>query len=272
MPHPEDVDTVNSTDQTPIGYEVSGEGPPLVLVHGGTADHSRWRTVTPLLEQETSVHAVDRRGRGGSGDAPDYAIEREFEDVAAVVDAVAERTGGQVDLLGHSYGAICTLGGARLAGAHLRRLVLYEPPIGPAGVVLAPDLIERLEAMLAQGRRDEVIATFFREEVRVPPHELEILRRLPSWQARVAAAHTLPRELRAAVGFDPAPGWFGTVRAPTLLLLGGDSPALLAEGTELVHRHLPDARVEVMPGQQHIAMDTAPELFAQLVLDFLRQR
>jgi pimeloyl-ACP methyl ester carboxylesterase len=188
------------------------------------------------------------------------------------VDEVAERTGGPVDLLGHSFGAICALGGARLAGGSLRRLVVYEPPVGPAGVVLAPDLVERLEALLAGGRPEEAVTTFFREEVGVSPEDLETLRSLPAWPSRVAAAHTIGRELRAVAAFDPAPDWFAAVTAPTLLLVGGDSPSIMVEGTELVRRHLPDGRVEVMPGQQHIAMDTAPELFAQLVLDFLRER
>src|SRR5262245_15334434 len=105
------MDHVTSRDGTPIGYERSGQGPPLILVHGTTADHSRWAPVLPALSERFTVSAVDRRGRGASGDAPIYAIEREFEDVAALVDAV----GGPVYLLGHSYGALCALEGARRA-------------------------------------------------------------------------------------------------------------------------------------------------------------
>jgi pimeloyl-ACP methyl ester carboxylesterase len=263
------MDTITSTDQTPIGVQVTGEGPPLVLVHGGTADRTRWRNTLSLLEPHATVYAIDRRGRGSSGDSHDYSLEKEFADVAAVVAQASARAGGPVGLLGHSYGAICALGGARLAGGSLRRLVLYEPPIGPAGVVLEPDLIERLEAMLADGRREEALETFFREEVQVPPEGIEMLRGLPSWQGRVAAVHTIPRELRAVVNLDPSPQWFTAVTAPTLLLLGGDSPKLMRQGTEFVHSHLPDSRIAEMPGQQHLAMDTAPELFSELVLDFL---
>jgi hypothetical protein len=94
---------VTSADQTRIAYRSTGAGTPLVVVHGTTADHTRWRPVLPLLAGSSLVHAVDRRGRGGSGDHPEYAIEREFEDIAAVVRAV--RGAGRVDLLGHSYGA-----------------------------------------------------------------------------------------------------------------------------------------------------------------------
>jgi pimeloyl-ACP methyl ester carboxylesterase len=263
------MDTITSTDRTPIAYWTSGDGPPLVLVHGATTDHHRWLGVLPLLEPHLTVHAIDRRGRGGSGDGPEYAVDREFEDVAAVVRAVADRTGGPVDLLGHSFGALCALGGARLAGDSLRRLVLYEPPVA---VQPAPDLVGRLEALLAQERQDEALQLFFREEVRVPPEELAMLRGLPAWPARVAAAHTLPRELGAVVDFDPAPEWFRPVTVPALLLLGGDSPPPMAGSVELVRHHLSDARVEVMPGQQHVAMDTAPELFSKLVVAFLSAR
>jgi pimeloyl-ACP methyl ester carboxylesterase len=265
----DDMRSVDAADGTPIGYWTSGQGPPLVLVHGGTADHHRWDSVRPLLEPRLALYAMDRRGRGGSGDHPDYAIEREFEDVAAVVRAVADRTGGPVDLLAHSFGALCALGAAGRLGAELRRLVIYEPPIGPAGVILGADLVDRLEALLAQDRRDEALRLFFLEEVQVPPAELEVLRGLPAWRARVAAVHTIPRELRAVEALDPTPGFFHAVTAPTLLLLGGDSPTIMAEGIGLVHRHLPTARLEVLPGQQHLAMDTAPDLFCRLVTGFL---
>jgi pimeloyl-ACP methyl ester carboxylesterase len=266
---PGGMDSVISTDRTPIAYWTSGEGPPLVAVHGATADHARWRPVLTLLERTATVHAIDRRGRGGSGDNRGHGLDREFEDVAAVVRAVADRTGGRVDLLGHSYGAIVSLGAARLAGDHLRRLVLYEPPVGPAGELLVPDLVERLESLVARGRREEAIETFFREEVGVPPEELAVMRGLPAWRARVTAAHTVPRELRAVTTFDPAPDWLRAVTVPTLLLLGGDSPAAMARGVEQVHRHLPVARIAIMPGQRHVAIDTTPELFASLVRDFL---
>jgi pimeloyl-ACP methyl ester carboxylesterase len=89
---------VESRDGTEIAVWTSGHGPPLVLVHGAVADHARWRPLLPHLEPHVTVHAMDRRGRGASGDAPGYAIEREFEDVAAVVRAVAAAAGGPVAL------------------------------------------------------------------------------------------------------------------------------------------------------------------------------
>ena len=121
-------ETVASKDGTPIAYWRSGEGPPLVLVHGTTADHSRWAPVLPAFEQHFSACAIDRRGRGGSGDSDEYAIEREFEDVAAVVDSLGE----PAFLIGHSYGAVCALEAALLT-RNVRKLVLYEPPIDVTG-------------------------------------------------------------------------------------------------------------------------------------------
>lgn len=241
-----------SGDGTDLGYWTSGGGPPLVLVHGATADHTRWRPVLPLLEPHATLHALDRRGRGASGDAPDYKIEREFEDVAAVVDAVAGATGGPVDVLGHSFGGLCALGGAALT-ASLRKLILYEPPVTPDPGAYPSDLLERLEALLAEG------------------DQLEALRRLPAWKARIAAAHTLPREFRVPFtggGFDPQRA--ATVAVPTLLLLGGDSPPEVKAEIDILASTLPDARIAILEGQQHIAMDTAPALFARHVLSFLR--
>lgn len=121
------VETVISMDGTRIGWARTGDGPPLVLVHGTTADRTRWKPVLPAFEERFTVFAVDRRGRGASGDAANYAIEREYEDIAAVVNAI----GAPVNLLGHSYGARCALGGALLA-RNIRSLVLYEPALtGP---------------------------------------------------------------------------------------------------------------------------------------------
>ena len=137
------MSTFTSGDGTQIGCEKSGAGLLLVLIHGTAADHARWAPVLPALRERFTVYACDRRGRGGSGDGPSYAMEREFEDVATVVDGI----GGPVDLLGHSYGALCSLEAATRA-KNLRRLVLYEPPI-PAGMpITPPGVIDRLQALL----------------------------------------------------------------------------------------------------------------------------
>jgi len=108
--------------------------------------------------------------------------------------------------------------------------------------------------------------------VRAPEEELRMLRSLPNWPARVAAAHTIAREMRSADEYSFEPSRFSTLQVPTLLLLGGNRPAMFMAAVEAVHAVLPDAHVAVLPGQQHTAMNTAPDLFLREVLDFLLER
>ena len=259
------TETITSNDGTPIAYRRSGEGPPLVLVHGAAADHDRWRPVLPAFEERFTVYAIDRRGRGGSGDADDYAIEREFEDVAAVVNSIGE----PVNLLGHSYGALCSLEVA-LRTRNVRKLVLYEPPIDVTGEGIYPSgVVDRMQAMLDAGDRDGVIVTTMREVAGVSPEVVEYMRSLPVWQARVAVAHTIPRELRANEAYRFDPERFGNLEVPTLLLIGGNSPASFEEAAKAVDEALADSRIVVMPGQGHAAMDTGTDLFTAEVLGFL---
>ncbi len=256
--------TIQSNDGTGIACWVAGIGPPLVLVHGTTADHTRWASVSAALEERFRVSAIDRRGRGGSGDAKGYSVEREFEDVARVIDSVGE----PVNLLGHSYGAICSLGAALLT-KNIVKLILYEPPL-PAGVeIYPPGVVDRIQGLVDTGDGDGAVSTFFREIVRMPEQELALLRSLPAWKARVAAAHTLPREMKLEEQYAFVPERFRSINVPTLLLLGGNSPVFLKSATELVRRTLPNSRIAVLPGQQHAAMNTAPELFTAEVLKFL---
>ena len=118
------MDHLVSKDGTNIAYERRGEGPPLVLVHGTGIDHTYWDPVAPELERLFTVYNVDRRGRGRSGDTAPYAIQREFEDVAALVEGIPQKA----FLLGHSYGALCSLEAALLT-THIRKLILNEPPM-----------------------------------------------------------------------------------------------------------------------------------------------
>jgi pimeloyl-ACP methyl ester carboxylesterase len=255
---------VTSADGTTIAYRRSGAGPPLVLVHGSTADHTRWTNVLPALESRFTVLAMDRRGRGASGDAEAYALEREYEDVAAVIEAA----GSGASLLGHSFGALCALEAAlRVRG--LRRLVLYEPvfPVDDRPLY-PPGLPERLAAILAERGPEAFLTVFFGEVAGVPEEGIAALRADPSWEARVAAAPTALRELADGdYRFDPAR--FRTLRAPTLLLVGGTSPAHLTAPARALEAALPDARLAVLEGQGHVAMTTAPDLFLSTVVGFL---
>jgi pimeloyl-ACP methyl ester carboxylesterase len=267
------VTRVVSRDGTQIADWISGMGSPLVLVHGTTADHTRWRPLLPDLEPPATVHAMDRRGRGASGDAPRYGVTREFEDVAAVIDAAAEASGSPVDVLGHSFGGLCAFGAAALT-ANIRRLVLYEgwPSPNPEQLALAPGVKERLDTLLAEGDREAVLETFFREVVGMPEAELAVYRALPAWQARIAAAHTITRESRAEQAARLAPKQAARITVPVLLLAGGDSPEFLKAGIDTVAAALPEARIVVIEGQQHIAIDLVPAVFADHVLAFLRDQ
>ncbi|MGE5180652.1 MAG: alpha/beta fold hydrolase [Acidobacteriota bacterium] len=252
-----------SRDGTRIGCHVTGRGAPLVLVHGTTADRTRWTPLLSSLEQRFTVYALDRRGRGVSGDATAYDLDREIDDVAAVVDGI----GGPVDLLGHSYGALVSLEAATRV-ASLRRLALYEPPIPTAVPLVGSELIARLDALIAAGERDAAVSTFLAEGPRVPAAQLAIMKSLPAWAARVAAAHTIPRELRASSEYRFDASRFARVRVPTLLLLGGASPPPFRAALELVQGAIPHAELAVLPGQQHAAIDTAPDLFSRELLRF----
>ena len=155
-----DQRSVVSRDGTPIAVFSSGDGPPLLLVHGATADHTTWRSVGPVLERAFRLHAVDRRGRGASGDGSSYEIEREYEDLAAVAEAVADEEGTPVDVVGHSYGGRCALGAALLTES-IRRLIVYEGAPSPSaadgdpGMGYRPVGVERrIAGLIEAGDRD----------------------------------------------------------------------------------------------------------------------
>ncbi len=256
--------TVQSRDGTTIAYKKSGSGPPLVLIHGSTADHTRWNSILPDLEKRFIVYAVDRRGRGYSGDSDSYSLEREFEDVAAVVEAA----GSQVNLLGHSFGALCAMDAA-LRTDRLNKLILYEPVFPVDGVRLYdPGARENLEELSKHGDTEKLLVSFFRDIVKMSEKDIRILQNEPVWQARLAAAHTLVREMADEdYQFDSAR--FHKLDVPTLLLVGEKSPPFLQKPTEKLAAALPDSQVVVLPGQGHAAMSTAPDMFVKEVVNFL---
>ena len=143
-------------------------------------------------------------------------------------------------MLGHSYGALCSLEAALLS-RNIRKLVLYEPAMHITGEKIHPTgTVDRLEALLEAGDRDEVVATVMREIAGLSLEDVEVLRRLPVWQARVAAAHTIPRELRAFERYRFDPRRFRDLGVPALLLGGGESPSCMIVANETVNGALPD--------------------------------
>lgn len=258
--------TIESSDGTRIAFWRSGDGPPLLLVHGATADHATtWRLVLPELERRFTVYAMDRRGRGASGDAPVYDLLREAEDVAGVIDAI----GGPVNVIGHSYGGLCALE-ASLLTTNLRRLVLYEGVPLRGADLYPPGIIDRLETLLGAGDAEGVLVTMYRDLVEMSSEDIGLLRgQHDAWAARLRNAPTVPRELKGEQGYVFQAGRFVGMRTPTLLLVGGDSPARESVHAEGVAAALPDARVVALPGQQHAAMHTAPGSFVDAIVRFL---
>jgi pimeloyl-ACP methyl ester carboxylesterase len=257
------MEFISSKDGVPIACWRSGAGEPLLLVHGTSGDHFAWTPVLAALEQQFCVWTLDRRGRGRSGDLDDYALERESEDIAAVIDAI----GGPVHLLGHSFGGLCALEAALLT-PNIGSLILYEPSIS-LGSGWSAEFDAHLQALLDSGNREGALLFFFREIVKSPPHELAALQAGPSWPGRLAAAHTIHRELRSISHYIFEPQRFAALGIPALLLLGGESPQRRHVTAEMLHRSLSGSRIAVLQGQQHSAMRAAPDLFVREILAFL---
>ena len=255
-----------SPDGTRIGASRVGQGPPLVVLHGIAADAGRFaRSAPPRLDEHFTVYAMDRRGRGASGDAPRYDFAREAEDLVAMVDAVATANGvPEVFVLGHSFGGLVAIDALPLT-SRIGKLVVYEP-YAPEVPSPAPSPTTRAYMAMAEARDDEALVTkFLSEIVRMPPEDVARLRAHASWTARVATAKTIPREMAAAETYCFEPARFAGNRAPICMLLGGESPAFLKDATARLAAGLPGAEVVTLAGQQHIAMDTAPALFLEAV-------
>jgi pimeloyl-ACP methyl ester carboxylesterase len=253
---------VTSPDGVRIACEVSGEGPPVVLVHGAGSARWSFELMRPELDGRFTVIAVDRRGRGDSSDAGDYRVEREFEDVAAVV----RHAGEGALLVGHSYGGLVAAGAAQLLGG-LPRLVLYEPPMG--GVLAEPRTIDRWERLIHDGDRDLMLREFFRQVAGYSDDEIDELERSPVWERRRRVSPTVPRELRAELAFRLDPAALGALAVPTLMLLGSESPDWARRSTDAYGEAIPNAEIRVLEGQGHGATTGAPELLAAELERFL---
>lgn len=245
---------VHAPDGVRIACELSGEGPPLVLVHG--AGSARWSfdAVRPHLDGCFTVIAIDRRGRGDSTDGDGYGLEREFEDVAAAVRDAGE---GAL-LMGHSYGGLVAAGAARLLD--LPRLALYEPAMG--GGLASMATIERWEGLLAEGDPDTVVREFYRDIAGYDDDAIDELAGSPVWDARRRIVPTVPRELRAELAhrFDAA--HMSDLALPVLLLVGTESPAWAVRSVAAHGEAIPGSVTRRLAGQGHSANMTAPELLA----------
>jgi pimeloyl-ACP methyl ester carboxylesterase len=253
--------TVVSADGTVIGYESIGTGPPVLLVHGATGTRSRWSPVRASLAQHYTVHAMDRRGRGLSAvEAGPYSLRREAEDVVAVAQAV----GGDVYVIGHSYGALAVLEAAQLTTA-FRRVVLYEPPLPSPGLeIVSPDGWARLKTT---SDPREILSSFYRETLHIPEPAIEDLAGKEFPYVAESIAHTAVRELEAIDAFR-ATERLADITVPVRMLLGTQSPGYFRAATAIVAAQIPGATIAAIQGQGHQAIDYDPQQFVRAVIDF----
>lgn len=207
---------------------------------------------------------MDRRGRGESGDGPAYSLDREAEDVAVLVDSIRQ----PVNVLGHSYGALCAIKAALLTN-NIRRLILYEGVPARGIDLYRPGIIDEMQKLIDSGKTEDALVMMFREVVNMPEDEIHLLRTKPSWKRRVANANIAAREMREEQKFVFDPSVYGKITIPTLLLVGGESPSRELANAQVVASALTKSRIQILAGQQHAAMYTSPDLFVKEVIAFL---
>jgi len=253
---------VISKDGTSIAMECAGTGPSLLIVHGGIGDHTRWKPLFPFLAPHFAVCAMDRRGHGASGDSADYSLRKEAEDVAAVIDSRPS----PAFVLGHSYGGVCALEAAFIT-KNISKLILYEPAVverNRNAVAL------KMENLIRAKKREQALIVFLQEIVLISPEEVTAMKSRPNWTELVSSVDSQIRQLRALDAYHFEPTRLGNLPIPTLLLTGGKTASpYLKRGIEGLMSALPNRRLIVLEGQEHNAMETSPEKFADTVSNFL---
>jgi pimeloyl-ACP methyl ester carboxylesterase len=264
------MSSVRSTDGTSIAYDRVGSGSPLIIV-GGAFSYRRWKgflQLAELLSDRFTVIGYDRRGRGDSGDARQYAVEREIEDLAAVIEAA----GGRADVFGMSSGGVLALRAAA-AGVPVDRLVLYQPPfiVDQEGHVPPPDFADHLSRLVREGRRSAAASYFMRKGMGAPAPFVGLLRLArPIWSSLKGAAHTLPYDFavmgETVTGNPLARQPWSSIATRTLVVSGSKSPASLRKASDALAALMPDARRRVLEGQSH---NVSMKALAPAIQEFL---
>ena len=257
------MSTLTSADGTTIGYECAGDGPPLVLVDGAMCHRAGglMRPLAAALADSFTVYAYDRRGRGESGDTLPYAVEREVEDLRAIVDVA----GGEAYVYAISSG-----GGLALATAAtdsgITGLALYEPPyLGEIGDDAAVEAYTaRLRELLEAGRKGDAAALFM-TRVGIPEPVVEGMRSQPHWPAMEAIAPTLAYDDLQLTGGRVPREVASAIAVPTLVMTGGESPAPLQQAAKAAASAIPGAEFATLEGQTH---DVAPGALASVLVGF----
>ncbi|SHN75733.1 Pimeloyl-ACP methyl ester carboxylesterase [Geodermatophilus obscurus] len=260
--------TVTSADGTSIAYEVFGAGPPLIAVCGATCDRALMRPTAQALGEHFTTVDYDRRGRGDSGDTLPYAVEREIEDIAALID----RVGGRAHLYGHSSGAGLVLH-AVAAGLPVDRFVLHDPPYSPDDESAREEARrygQTIRSLLAQDERADALETFCRL-TGMPDEVIDGMRGTHRWAELTALAPTLAYD--SAVMGDIERGGevpedvAARVPRPGVVLVGDENPPFMAEVGRRLAQLLPEGRHHVIAGHGHVV---PPDVLAPVVAEHLR--
>jgi pimeloyl-ACP methyl ester carboxylesterase len=244
--------TTMSKDGTTIAYDKIGTGPPLILVDGATVMRAYDVPYANALAPHFTVMTYDRRGRGDSSDTLPYAVEREIEDLNAVIT----EAGGQANVIGFSSGAVLALRAAA-AGADIRKLALYEAPflVDASRPPMPDDYVEHLDALVSDGRRGDAFAYFLTTAVGMPAELVEPMRGEAFWPGSESVAHTIAYDGRimgnTMSGRPLPPEPWTSVTVPTLVMTGGNSPEMMHSGARALLHFLPNGEIRTLPGQDH---------------------
>jgi pimeloyl-ACP methyl ester carboxylesterase len=256
---------VISKDGTRIGFDQSGRGLPVILVSGGSVDRLSNAPLAAHLSEHFTVFNYDRRGRGISDDNTPYAIEREIEDIQAVITA----TGETPFLYGTSSGAALALEAAA-RGVDIAKLALWEPPyiIDDSRPRPPADSVKTYTDLVAAGRRGDAVEFFMSKVVGLPAEFVAFARSQPWWSAQEALAHTLAYDATIMGDYSLPISSAPAVRVPTLVVAGGaDMPWMRQTASALVDI-IPNAQIHLLDGQGH---NVAPEILAPVLVEFFKQ-
>jgi pimeloyl-ACP methyl ester carboxylesterase len=259
------MNTVTSSDGTTIAFDRSGEGPAVILVCGGSTDRSANASLAALLAGRFTVFNYDRRGRGDSGDTAPYAVEREVEDLEALIN----EAGGSAFVYGTSSGAALVLEAAA-SGLPITKLVLWEPPFVLDESRRPPaDTATTFTELVSEGRRGDAVEYFMSKVVGLPPEFVAYARTQPFWASQEALAHTLAYDATIMGDYSLPSGRAAAVTAPALVIDGGASFPFMRETADALAAALPDGRRRTLDGQTH---DVVPEALAPVLEEFYRDR
>ncbi|HZT66489.1 MAG TPA: alpha/beta hydrolase [Acidimicrobiales bacterium] len=254
-----------SADGTPIAYETLGQGDPVVLIGGAFNDRQTVAGVAHVLSSQHTAVLYDRRGRGDSGDGRPPSLDRELEDLAALIETV----GAPAALFGHSSGAALALEAAA-AGLPVSKIAVYEPSyvVGRSRPRPGTGLAERIQALVAVGRRDAAAALFLSEAIGMPDEVVEGMQASPMWAMFAGLAHTLPYDLAACRGMKLPTRRLSRIAVPVLAVHGANTMPWLAASTEAVASAVPGARHVVLEGQDHGVLHN-PDALGPVLHEFL---